>query len=243
MTPISKDGAPCLSVDGSADRSQTASPVTGWSVRPQSSAAAKAGRRRVGARRAAIAWALGLAVARRRGPAPCWRHVRDLFAPIMLALAPYAAAAFVVGLGATSIARRCVRASSVRAACCAPSLDALESRLRGCASGDIVLLIDFDRTITDGTSAQCHDVVGATECMPLRVREGFAKMLDFSQPFPPELEVGLQQLQPALTLSGSADPQRRHTGTLSLTLATALARATCGGRPGTRCCSPRLVRC
>lgn len=51
-----------------------------------------------------------------------------------------------------------------------------------------MLLIDFDRTITDGTSAQCHDVVGATECMPLRVREGFAKMLDFSQPFPPELE-------------------------------------------------------
>ena len=117
----------------------------------------------------------------------------------MLALAPYAAAAFVVGLGATSIARRCVRASSVRASC-APGLDALESRLRGCASEDIVLLIDFDRTITDGTSAQCHDVVGATECMPLRVREGFAKMLDFSQPFPPELEVGLQQLQPALTL-------------------------------------------
>ena len=111
----------------------------------------------------------------------------------------YAAAAFVVGLGATSIARRCVRASSVRASC-APGLDALESRLRGCASEDIVLLIDFDRTITDGTSAQCHDVVGATECMPLRVREGFAKMLDFSQPFPPELEVGLQQLQPALTL-------------------------------------------
>lgn len=53
-----------------------------------------------------------------------------------------------------------------------------------------MLLIDFDRTITDGTSAQCHDVVGATECMPLRVREGFAKMLDFSQTFPPELEVG-----------------------------------------------------
>ena len=106
-----------------------------------------------------------------------------------------------------------------------------------------MLLIDFDRTITDGTSAQCHDVVGATECMPLRVREGFAKMLDFSQPFPPELEVGLQQLQPALTLSGSVDPQRRHTGTLALTLTTALARATCGGRPGTRCCSPRLVRC
>ena len=117
----------------------------------------------------------------------------------MLAVAPYAAAAFVVGLGATSIARRCVRASSVRASC-APGLDALESRLRGCASEDIVLLIDFDRTITDGTSAQCHDVVGATECMPLRVREGFAKMLDFSQLFPPELEVGLQQLQPALTL-------------------------------------------
>ena len=108
----------------------------------------------------------------------------------MLAIAPYAAAALVVGLGATSIARRCVRASSVRASC-AHGLDALESRLRGCAREDVVLLIDFDRTITDGTSAQCHDVVGATECMPLRVREGFAKMLDFSQPFPPELEVVL----------------------------------------------------
>ena len=108
----------------------------------------------------------------------------------MLAVVPYAAAALVVGLGATSIARRCVRASSVRASC-AHGLDALESRLRGCAREDVVLLIDFDRTITDGTSAQCHDVVGATECMPLRVREGFAKMLDFSQPFPPELEVVL----------------------------------------------------
>ena len=108
----------------------------------------------------------------------------------MLAIAPYAAAALVVGLGATSIARRCVRASSDRASC-AHGLDALESRLRGCAREDVVLLIDFDRTITDGTSAQCHDVVGATECMPLRVREGFAKMLDFSQPFPPELEVVL----------------------------------------------------
>ena len=201
MTPVSKDGPPCSSADGSADRSQTASPVTDWSVRTQSSAAAKAGRRRVGARRAAIAWALGVGLratgtrARPVGGGTVARSRRTQ----MLAVAPYAAAAFVVGLGATSIARRCVRASSVRASC-APGLDALESRLRGCASEDIVLLIDFDRTITDGTSAQCHDVVGATECMPLRVREGFAKMLDFSQPLPPELEVGIEQVQPALTL-------------------------------------------
>lgn len=232
MTPVSKDGA-CSSADRSADRSHTASPVTDWSVR-KSCAAAKAGRRRIGARRAAIA----LGVLDGHSALLAGGGLSDL----MLAVAPYAAAAFVVGLGATSIARRCVRASSVRASC-AHSLDALESRLRGCASEDIVLLIDFDRTITDGTSAQCHDVVGAAECMPSRVRQGFAKMLDFSQPLPPELEVGLQQLQPVLTLSGSVDPQRRLTGTLTLTLATALARATCGGRLGTRCCSPRLVRC
>ena len=148
-----------------------------------------------------MSWALGLGLRWRDGQTRAvLAAARSGFTSVqMLAVAPYAAAAFVVGLGATSIARRCVRASSVRASC-APGLDALESRLRGCASEDIVLLIDFDRTITDGTSAQCHDVVGATECMPLRVREGFAKMLDFSQPFPPELEVGLQQLQPALTL-------------------------------------------
>ena len=122
---------------------------------------------------------------------PCARASDDHVAGAhtgMLAIAPYAAAALVVGLGAARW--RCVRASSVRASC-AHSLDALESRLRGCAREDVVLLIDFDRTITDGTSAQCHDVVGATECMPLPVREGFAKMLDFSQPFPPELEVVL----------------------------------------------------
>ena len=128
----------------------------------------------------------------------------------MLAIAPYAAAALVVGLGATSIARRCVRASSVRASC-VHSLDALESRLQGCAREDIVLLIDFDRTITDGTSAQCHDVVGATECMPLRVREGFAKMLDFSQPFPPELEVALRGFNQHLarTRPRPGNPERR----------------------------------
>ena len=104
----------------------------------------------------------------------------------MLAVAPYAAAALAVGFGATSIARRCVRAKSVHSG--SGSLDALEARLQGCAREDVVLLIDFDRTITDGTSAQCHDVIGATECMPLRIREGFAKMLDFSEPFPPELQ-------------------------------------------------------
>lgn len=74
-----------------------------------------------------------------------------------------------------------------------------------------MLLIDFDRTITDGTSAQCHDVVGATECMPLRVREGFAKMLDFSQPFPPELEVALRGFNQHLarTRPRTGNPERR----------------------------------
>ena len=100
----------------------------------------------------------------------------------MLALAPYVASALVVGIGATAVARRCIRASHN------DGLHELASRLRGYAPEDLVLLIDFDRTITDGTSAQCHDLVGATERMPVRVREGFAKLLDFSKPFPPELE-------------------------------------------------------
>ena len=221
MTPVSRDGAGVgVAWLSSPYRSQTFAPVADWSVRQISATVnPRAGRCWVGARRAAMAWALGVGAANALSAAGarggirtnqpkdcsgcCWLLKEAGLASLvarasddhvagahtgMLAIAPYAAAALVVGLGAARW--RCVRASSVRASC-AHSLDALESRLRGCAREDVVLLIDFDRTITDGTSAQCHDVVGATECMPLPVREGFAKMLDFSQPFPPELEVVL----------------------------------------------------
>lgn len=51
-----------------------------------------------------------------------------------------------------------------------------------------MLLHRSDRTITDGTSAQCHDCVGATQLVPDTTREEFRSLLDFSVPFPPALQ-------------------------------------------------------
>ena len=58
------------------------------------------------------------------------------------------------------------------------------TRLRGSTAADLLVIIDFDRTITDGTSAQCHDVIGATAAVAARspqLSAGFAELLDFSQ--------------------------------------------------------------
>ena len=42
--------------------------------------------------------------------------------------------------------------------------------------------------LQDGTSDECHDIVGASPQLPADLRAAFAPLLDFSKPFPPELD-------------------------------------------------------
>ena len=53
---------------------------------------------------------------------------------------------------------------------------------------DLLVLIDFDRTLTTGPSDQCHDILGESSVMPPSLRASFEPLLDFSKPFPPELQ-------------------------------------------------------
>ena len=66
-----------------------------------------------------------------------------------------------------------------------PNFASLE-RLR--STDDMLVLIDFDRTLTTGQSDQCHDVLGESAQLPGSLRASFAPLLDFSRPFPPELQ-------------------------------------------------------
>ena len=61
-------------------------------------------------------------------------------------------------------------------------------RTRGCTQDDLIMVIDFDLTLTDGKSDECHDIMGASPLLPPQLVAAFEPLLDFSQPFPPELE-------------------------------------------------------
>lgn len=64
------------------------------------------------------------------------------------------------------------------------------ARLRrlGSTRDNVLVIIDFDLTLTTGTSDECHDIVGESPLMPPALRSAFEPLLDFSKPFPPELE-------------------------------------------------------
>lgn len=67
----------------------------------------------------------------------------------------------------------------------------LASKLERSGCIGVAVVIDFDLTLTTGTSEECHDIIGTSPAMPLAVREKFFDLLDFSKPFPPELEGAL----------------------------------------------------
>ena len=45
---------------------------------------------------------------------------------------------------------------------------------------DIMVITDFDATITTGDSEQCHDLVGASSLLPTSFRQEFAPLLDWT---------------------------------------------------------------
>ena len=53
-------------------------------------------------------------------------------------------------------------------------------------SDELLAITDFDLTRTTGDSEQCHDVLGVHG--PEALRSGFERLLDFSTPFPTELQ-------------------------------------------------------
>ena len=55
---------------------------------------------------------------------------------------------------------------------------------------DLLLITDYDLTLTTGDSSQCHDVLGQSERLPRALRSAFVPLLDFTKPFPPELQGG-----------------------------------------------------
>uniref|UniRef100_A0A6V2LV99 5'-nucleotidase n=1 Tax=Emiliania huxleyi TaxID=2903 RepID=A0A6V2LV99_EMIHU len=99
-----------------------------------------------------------------------------LQAPSLLSLGACAVAAGV----AAHVARRALLHR--RSGTPALGFDAALARLSGSSVEDLILIVDFDRTLTDGDSAQCHDVIGATSLVPESLRAGFAPLLDFSDP-------------------------------------------------------------
>lgn len=70
----------------------------------------------------------------------------------------------------------------------APTFTAKRAALFGRSLSDLLVVTDFDLTLTCGTSLQCHDVLGTGRCMPAGARADFAELLDFSRPFPAHLE-------------------------------------------------------
>ena len=95
-----------------------------------------------------------------------------LAAPITQALG-----AVALTLGAAAAARRLVLR---RGGIARLGFEAAANRIAG--PDDTICIIDFDRTITDGSSAQCHDVIGAGAIMPTAIHAGFGPLLDFSKP-------------------------------------------------------------
>lgn len=90
-----------------------------------------------------------------------------------------------------------------------------------------MVVSDFDLTLTAGSSAQCHDVFGTARLPDLRAK--FAPLLDFSTPFPTELQgdgwwraanaalcssgAGLRDILPELV---GAAPMRARPGAVAL---------------------------
>jgi hypothetical protein len=68
------------------------------------------------------------------------------------------------------------------------SFAAKRAELLGRPISDLLVVTDFDLTLTCGTSLQCHDVLGTAACMPAGARAEFAELLDFSRPFPAHLQ-------------------------------------------------------
>ena len=56
------------------------------------------------------------------------------------------------------------------------------------STSDLIVIADFDLTLTCGGSTQCHDVLGSSPLQPAGVRAAFEPLLDFTTPFPPELD-------------------------------------------------------
>ena len=48
------------------------------------------------------------------------------------------------------------------------------------SASDIIVITDFDATITTGDSEQCHDLVGASKLLPEEFREEFCPLLDWT---------------------------------------------------------------
>lgn len=56
------------------------------------------------------------------------------------------------------------------------------------APENLLVVTDFDLTLTTGGSDECHDILGTSPYMPEAVRSGFVRLLDFSVPFEPPLD-------------------------------------------------------
>ena len=71
-------------------------------------------------------------------------------------------------------------------ATCSATLDAAPSMLKALAPQNLIVITDFDATLTCGDGPQCHDVLGTAPSLPASLRADFAPLLDFSVPHPPE---------------------------------------------------------
>ena len=70
-------------------------------------------------------------------------------------------------------------------ATCSATLDAAPSMLKALAPQNLIVITDFDATLTCGDGPQCHDVLGTAPSLPASLRADFAPLLDFSVPHPP----------------------------------------------------------
>jgi len=50
----------------------------------------------------------------------------------------------------------------------------------GTTPGDLIVITDFDATLTAGDSEQCHDLIGFSKLMSAQFREAFAPLLDWA---------------------------------------------------------------
>ena len=52
--------------------------------------------------------------------------------------------------------------------------------LASSSTDDLIVITDFDATLTTGDSEQCHDLVGASKLLPEEFREEFCPLLDWT---------------------------------------------------------------
>ena len=67
---------------------------------------------------------------------------------------------------------------------CTEAFAAKRSAFTRRSVNDLLVITDFDATLTAGDSPQCHDVLGKSPRMPRSVRDAFKPLLDFSVPLP-----------------------------------------------------------